>query len=350
MKLDTLSSKPGLYFPPQVNTRLPKKKPVPPQVKSMTIAAGFRCFNGVVLCTDSELTAGQSKYHDKKIFQVEAENAIVYVAGSGHSDYIKSTAEDLDSEIRGKIASLDQIKAAAQDVVSSLYANHFAPSRQANDPNTPTMCLLMAVKVNDSGISPEHAVAAMKGAKASGLDPAALQQVQQDLDQRLANYHPGEPQAMLYRLPETGGISTVDSDTPLTVTGSEAAETLMRELAGLFFRDYSVSVYAMRHLAVHLIHRVVRFASYCGGSAQIACLSDEGISYLDNSSSADPGPDYLADILVDMPDILESCINGRSAAFDKNIERFTERLRKVMEKRKRYLSEHHPTETNGWSW
>jgi 20S proteasome alpha/beta subunit len=55
------ANKVALYSPPQINRRLPKKEPRPRQVKSMTIAAGFRCYDGVVICRDSEQTSGQSK-------------------------------------------------------------------------------------------------------------------------------------------------------------------------------------------------------------------------------------------------------------------------------------------------
>ena len=85
----------GLYSPPQFNWRLPKKEPRPRQVKSMTIAAGFRCHDGVVLCTDSEHTSGQSKSYDHKIFEATAGNALIYVAGAGDDVYIRTAAQDL---------------------------------------------------------------------------------------------------------------------------------------------------------------------------------------------------------------------------------------------------------------
>jgi hypothetical protein len=69
----------GLYSPPQINRRLPKKEPGPRQVKSMTIVSGARCYDGVVLCTDGEHYVGQSKFYQKKIFEAKAKNAWQWV-------------------------------------------------------------------------------------------------------------------------------------------------------------------------------------------------------------------------------------------------------------------------------
>jgi hypothetical protein len=314
----------------------------------MTIAAGFCCHDGVVLCTDSEHTAGQSKSYKPKIFRIDAENATAFLAGAGNDLYVKSAADKIAAKIQGKSVSLDQVKVAVEEVVSGLYQNHFAASRQASDPNAPALDLLLALKVGDAGMRPETATAVMEQAKVSGSDAIALQKLKEELDGRVAKYHPGEGQAALYRIAETGGISRV-VDEP-EVIGTEAAEAALRELAATFFQSATISIYAMRHLAVHLIHRVVRFASFCRGSAQVACLADGGTKYFDNTASPDPGPDYLADILIDIPHIVESCINGRAENFEAHTARFTERLRGMMQERKNFLGQCHPTEADGWEW
>jgi len=261
-KSATATTEAGLYSPPQINRRLPKKEPRPRQGKSMTIAAGFRCRDGVVLCTDSEHTAGQSKFYDHKIFQAEAANAVMYVAGAGDDLYIRSAAREIESEVQGKSLSFDQIEVAAEKAVSMIYKEHFAIAHQASDPSAPTMTLLLAAQVE------------------------------------------GEKEARLYRIRETGGITQVGPG--VSVVGTEAAESLMRALSDLFFGGYSQSVYAMRYLAVHMIHRVIRSASYCGGSPQIACLTDQGARYVETTADADLGHDYLAGTFLNMPDILEA--------------------------------------------
>jgi 20S proteasome alpha/beta subunit len=272
----------------------------------MTIAAGFRCFDGVVLCTDSEHTAGQTKFYDKKIFELSANNATGYVAGAGDSVYIKLVADEVKSLLKGKDVSLDQITVAAGDTVSDTYQTYFTASRQAADPNTPTMLFLLALYVD------------------------------------------GEKRSRIYRITETGGVSEVDSE--YSAIGTEAGEAVLREMADLFFREQEVSVFTMRHLAVHMIHRVVRFASYCGGSAQVACIQDGGMTYLDNEPSSTPGEDYISEIMGAFPGILESCVSGDQKLLQIYLERFNDRIREAAAKRKKFLGEHHPTEANGWSW
>jgi len=286
--------------------RFTKANPKPQRAKSMTIAAGFRCFDGVVLSTDSECTAGQSKFYDKKIFEAKADNAEVYIAGAGDYSYITSAAEEICAAIKGKAASLDQIKAAAQDAVSDIYKQYSTPAFQAGDPAAPTLSLLVAAYVK------------------------------------------GDKKAALFKVAETGGPSPVDSG--FTSIGTDAAQSLLREQADLFYRDYNSSVYTLRILAPYMIRRVVKFAAYCGGSAQVGCIVDGGISHLHNSASDDPGPDALSDMLFDLPEIMEACLSGRVSTTESIIKTFSERVREVAEKRRRFLGSAHPAEANGWTW
>jgi len=206
------------------------------------------------------------------------------------------------------------------------------------------MSLLLAVKVNSSGLSPQAAAAELDEHK----DFPDFQQFREEIDRRSAQYRPGEPKAMLYRLSETGGISSTNDD--IIVTGTDAAETLMREMAKLLFASHAISVFGMRHLAAHMIHRVVRFASYCGGRAQLACLADVGASYFDNDPSADAGPDWIAQILLDIPEIIASCLDGQQQPFEDTTKRCMERLREALEGREKALRQHHPLETERWAW
>ena len=60
----------GLYSPPQSNRRLPKKEPRPQQGKSIPIAAGFRCRDGVLLLADSQHSAGDNRYTGPKLWNM----------------------------------------------------------------------------------------------------------------------------------------------------------------------------------------------------------------------------------------------------------------------------------------
>ena len=272
----------------------------------MTIADGFRCLDGVAICTDSEHTAGQAKFYDKKIFEIKASNALAYLAGAGDYAYIRTAAEEIESYMNGKTVNLSDVKDLAQDTVSGIYSGHIAVARQAGDP-TLTLALLLAVKVRE------------------------------------------EPRAMLYRIAETGGISNISSG--VAAIGTEAGESLFRELAALLYRD-SMSVYTLQHLGSYLIRRVTKFAAFCGGSPQVGCLADNGGTYLDNLASSDSGIDYLSEALYDLSLILEGSIDLaiNDAAFEAILKRFSERARESREKRKQFLGQHHPIEAEGWDW
>jgi 20S proteasome alpha/beta subunit len=167
------------------------RRPEPQKIarrKPMTIAAGFRCLDGVVICTDSEHTAGQAKFYDKKIFEIKARNAVAYLAGAGDYAYIRTAAEEIESYMKGKTVTLGEVKDFAKDAASEIYSGHIAIARQAGDP-TLTLALLLAVKVRE------------------------------------------EPRAMLYRIAETGGLSNISSG--VAAIGTEAGESMFRELADL---------------------------------------------------------------------------------------------------------------------
>ncbi len=60
----------------------------------MTIAAGFRCKDGVVLCSDTQITQVGGKSHESKIFSInpQAESFLVY---AGYVGFIKEFVGDL---------------------------------------------------------------------------------------------------------------------------------------------------------------------------------------------------------------------------------------------------------------
>lgn len=70
----------------------------------MTIAAGFRCNEGIVLCADMQETiTGYIKGYDGKIVTHLFPHAIVCITGSGTSDYIHAAREKA-------LIGLDEVK------------------------------------------------------------------------------------------------------------------------------------------------------------------------------------------------------------------------------------------------
>ena len=63
----------------------------------MTIALGFRAPDGIVLCTDSQMTKeGGLKFNDKKIFNIVNERWTAGIAFAGSADLMKNIVDELD--------------------------------------------------------------------------------------------------------------------------------------------------------------------------------------------------------------------------------------------------------------
>jgi 20S proteasome alpha/beta subunit len=65
----------------------------------MTIAAGFLCNDGIVICADREVTTDYEKYEESKIFTINPDGATtgptVVIAGSGWLDFVKMTVDKI---------------------------------------------------------------------------------------------------------------------------------------------------------------------------------------------------------------------------------------------------------------
>lgn len=73
--------------------------------KAMTIAAGFRCKDGVVLCADSEITLGTGKTYQSKILPL-SDALGCYLTYCGSADFAKELAGDLKRELAGISANV----------------------------------------------------------------------------------------------------------------------------------------------------------------------------------------------------------------------------------------------------
>jgi 20S proteasome alpha/beta subunit len=88
---------------------LPLSKPRPfglrrvkrlPKEKLMTIAAGFTCADGLVLCADTQETIiGYAKVNTQKITQIETPLYNIVFAGSGDSGLIEMTVQRMDQAL-----------------------------------------------------------------------------------------------------------------------------------------------------------------------------------------------------------------------------------------------------------
>jgi len=216
-----------------LTSRLPvcPKKTVEPERpvrrKAVTIAAGFRCSDGVVVCTDTEHTTGGGKFNADKLFPGEIVGRCkLAVAGSGDSDYIKIAAEEMISALGSKdasaIAYTHGIRNALDEFAHQFYQKYTVPAKIAGDDNAPSVDLIVGIKVA------------------------------------------GETE--LVKITETGAVKTIS-----TYDCIGYGEDLCREMADWLYRP-QLNALVMAEFAAQMVSRIGGFAKYVGKEAQVKTL------------------------------------------------------------------------------
>jgi hypothetical protein len=117
----------------------------------MTIAAGFHCQDGIVICADREVSTGSDKWEESKIFtlHIDAEtpktNAII--AGSGWLDYVKMTVDKIRKRAMFVSTALE-IEEVVEETVLEVHRKHirFYPGDEK-----PNFDLIVGIR-DDSGL------------------------------------------------------------------------------------------------------------------------------------------------------------------------------------------------------
>lgn len=255
----------------------------------MTIAAGFRCFDGVLLATDSEHTAGQSKYKGQKIFEVKCgdffsgtipEYSRLLVAGAGDDSAISEVVESLGNseEIYTQSVTFDGIEKAIR---------RCKPGRGST--------LLIGVKVYTE-------------------QKARLLRVEEDDDEkiRITQFWP------------TLGYSC-------TFTGTDVAESICREISYWLYNS-GLPVLSMREIAKHLLGRAISYSAYCGFPVQIDYLFDTGCAQLARDITLpDYGKGYLCSVHTLLGNTFCGCVDPTVSdeRFEKSLQSLVDKLREV---------------------
>lgn len=134
--MSMLFSKPPIY----TTRRLLRRR-------RLTIAAGFHCDDGIVICADTEHTDQIGKYQREKIFNFQHQ---LLLTGAGHSDYIKMAFDKLCDAYR---SSQPINPSAARDIVErmilDLYAKHIFNFYRPEDSNRPSLELIIAMRCSN---------------------------------------------------------------------------------------------------------------------------------------------------------------------------------------------------------
>jgi 20S proteasome alpha/beta subunit len=99
-----------------------RKRRLPERERTVTIAAGFLCSDGIVLAAD-RLYTGISKRFGKKVWWFQAGDTTVAIAVAGIATYIRHVKEAMRNTVRDRM-TVEEIIQKANDIVFALQHKH----------------------------------------------------------------------------------------------------------------------------------------------------------------------------------------------------------------------------------
>lgn len=191
----------------------------------MTIIAGFRCTNGIVLCSDSELTYGESfksPFGAKIVRSYEPAYCLISAA-AGYIDYAEALWEALLSELDKSDKQFETIRESIAENLKRFYYDHIYPANR----DELSIRLLMGLRTKDGKIE------LFKSAESALLTGDAYEIAGSGAP--LGNYL----------------VQTLTGRKPITVDEGEI-------------------------VAVQVVKQAKTFVPYCGGKTQIWILHSDG--------------------------------------------------------------------------
>jgi 20S proteasome alpha/beta subunit len=195
----------------------------------MTIAAGFRCSDGMVLCADSQMTASDGiKYNAQKIFSHSENQVDAVFAFAGMEVFSKMCIERLAKRVLA--SDLDNVEKLLQEEALSIHET-YAPHATAN--------------------ATEYDLDVLVGVRfTSGVHDG------------MRLYHIEGPAV-------SPPIKTFDC--------IGIGRTAARQAIGLFYRD-GLTVEEASRLGVYCLKQTKDHVDACGGPSQVTTLWDDGLS------------------------------------------------------------------------
>jgi len=93
----------------------------------VTIAAGIRCDDGVLLCADSEHSNDLGKFYRTKIFN-GCDGDLLVTGASENADYIKVGFDKMVERLRSAPANEMSARGTVEEVILNLHEEHIRPS------------------------------------------------------------------------------------------------------------------------------------------------------------------------------------------------------------------------------
>ncbi|HEY0875587.1 MAG TPA: hypothetical protein VGD94_19070 [Vicinamibacterales bacterium] len=98
----------------------------------MTLVAGIVCADGLVLCSDTELTGNTQKGNRAKIFTIGHchEDCLIAIGVAGDYDFGKAAIQYMGPVFgEPEAPSLENMRSALSDAVTDVYTNHIYPNK-----------------------------------------------------------------------------------------------------------------------------------------------------------------------------------------------------------------------------
>jgi 20S proteasome alpha/beta subunit len=120
----------------------------------MTIAAGFVCADGIVLCADTQETTGYTKNNTEKIRHWKDDGLCIAITGAGDAELIETVGERIQHALvweysPKEIRWTDQVRDIIQQEISSAFERYIAPYAAFPRDDWPGCDLLIVVTVKN---------------------------------------------------------------------------------------------------------------------------------------------------------------------------------------------------------
>jgi hypothetical protein len=121
----------------------------------MTLAAAFRCSDGIIVCADTQHTGSRSKFQKKKIHDFLHDGALLVVAGAGTKSYINMCVDLLHDGFKAGAKTFPLIDKLIKDTIRTVYQDHIGVQVRAQRlPNgeVPQVFLIVSAKLPDGSV------------------------------------------------------------------------------------------------------------------------------------------------------------------------------------------------------
>ncbi len=116
--------------------------------KTVTVAAGFCCYDGIVMCADSQESAGDYKFPVQKLVAKRSSFSDAIIAGSGVGPLVDMATERIHRAIWGGCRDYETAELVIGNVLNGLYEKEFR-LYPASDQDDTFIELLIAYKIAD---------------------------------------------------------------------------------------------------------------------------------------------------------------------------------------------------------